>query len=161
MDYCRKLTTAEQAAGRLPTGWSYRLPTEAEWEYACRAGTTTQYSFGESESWLGDYSWFAENSGGQTHPVGKKRANAWGLQDLNGNVWEWCADWYGWYEGATVTNPLGPSMGSGRVSRGGGWSDTIAYCRLADRSACIPSDRDDDLGFRLALSPSGGTQEAK
>jgi formylglycine-generating enzyme required for sulfatase activity len=158
VEFCGKLSAlpAERKAGR-----AYRLPTEAEWEYACRAGTTTKYSFGDDEKLLGDYGWFPGNSGRRTHPVGLKKPNAWGLYDMHGNVWEWCSDWSGDYPDGEVTNPHGPSLGSYRANRGGGWSFNAGICRSALRDGGFPSYRFDDLGFRLALSPSGAeTPEA-
>jgi formylglycine-generating enzyme required for sulfatase activity len=150
--FCKKLSALaeERVAGR-----EYRLPTEAEWEHACRAGSTTKYCFGDGESQLRDYGWFDGNSGSQTHPVGQKKANAWGLFDMHGNVWEWCSDWHGDYGKNVVTDPQGPSGGSGRVVRGGCWVSTAGYCRSADRGGYDPSYRINYLGFRLALSPSG------
>ncbi len=106
-------------------GRTYRLPTEAEWEYACRAGTTTAYSFGDDESDVKGYGWYAGNSRGTTHPVGAKRPNPWGLFDLHGNVAEWCMDWYGTYPRSTLTDPSGPDRGSGRIIRGGSWADDL------------------------------------
>jgi formylglycine-generating enzyme required for sulfatase activity len=139
-----------QLSGRL-----YRLPTEAEWEYACRAGTTTVYSFGASERELGNYAWYTENSKEGTHPVGEKLPNGWGLYDMHGNVSEWCADWYGEYPKTEVTDPPGPSKGSSRVRRGGCWIIVAANCRSAIRFWDAPDYRSLALGFRLALSPSG------
>ena len=150
--FCRKLSSlpAEQSAGRV-----YRLPTEAEWEYACRAGAATQYSFGDNTSELDAYGWFDEISG-KSHPVGKKLANPWGLYDMHGNVWEWCQDWYDDYPNGSVTDPIGPAAGSYRVNRGGSYSCYVAgYCRSGFRNPDpAPDDRDPDLGFRVALSPS-------
>ncbi|MDB4621624.1 formylglycine-generating enzyme family protein, partial [Rubripirellula sp.] len=152
VEFCRKLSElpAEKSAGRV-----YRLPTEAEWEYACRAGTTTKYSFGDDDSELGDYAWFSGNSGQTSHPVGVKQPNAWGLYDMHGNVWEWCQDRYGDYPGRTVTNPSGANSGSGRVFRGGSWSRTAGFCRSAYRVRYYPSYRYFSIGFRVCLSPSG------
>jgi formylglycine-generating enzyme required for sulfatase activity len=133
-------------------GRRYRLPTESEWEYSCRAGSTSAYCFGAEESRLGDYAWYGSNSGSKTHPVGLKRPNAWGLHDMHGNVWEWCSDWYGDYPGVTVTDPVGPKDGSYRVNRGGGWYLDAAFCRSSYRSWNDPSFRFSFLGFRLALS---------
>jgi len=149
VEFCRRLSDlpAEKAAGNV-----YRLPTEAEWEYACRAGMTTKYSFGDDESDLGDYAWYGDNSDGNTHPVGGKKPNAWGLYDMHGNVWEWCQDWYWDYPSGSVTDPRGP-RGSNRVVRGGSWGFTAEGCRSADRYGLGPSDRNG--GFRVSLSPSG------
>jgi DNA polymerase len=146
IEFCRKLSalTEEKAAGR-----EYRLPTEAEWEYACRAGSTTKFSFGDDESQLGKHAWFEKNSGEQTHPVGEKRPNAWGLYDMHGNVWEWCADWYGGYPEEAVVDPIGASDGPHRVIRGGSWCTSST--ESAGRDGLYPSGRD-DVGFRVALS---------
>ena len=122
----------------------YRLPTEAEWEYAARAGTT-----GDRYGNLGAIAWYEDNSGRRTHPVGQKAPNAWGLHDMLGNVWEWVGDWYGPYPGGRVTDPTGPSSGSERVFRGGGWAIDARYCRASNRISLSPGLRDDYLGFRL------------
>jgi formylglycine-generating enzyme required for sulfatase activity len=152
VEFCRKLSelSAEKAAGNV-----YRLPTEAQWEYACRAGTTTQFSFGDDESDLGDYAWYRENSASKAHPVGGKQPNAWGLYDMHGNVWEWCQDWYDDYPSGAVTDPTGPASGSYRVYRGGSWRRTAGSCRSASRGRHFPSSRYYDRGFRVSLSPSG------
>ena len=152
VEFCKKLSELpeEKKAGR-----EYRLPTEAEWEYAYRAGGKTAYSFGESSKSLGDYAWFSGNSNDQTHPVGEKKANAWVLYDMHGNVWEWCSDWYGDYPKGAVRDPRGPQDGSIRVLRGGGWFSGAARCRSADRNRLSPAVGDFDIGFRVALSPSG------
>ena len=125
-------------------GYRYRLPTEAEWEYAARAGATGA-RYGE----LGSIAWHWVNSGSETHPVGQKRANAWGLHDMLGNVWEWTGDWYGRYPSGSVTDPQGPSTGSYRVFRGGGWGYHARNVRSAYRSVISPGYRDRDVGFRL------------
>jgi formylglycine-generating enzyme required for sulfatase activity len=115
----------------------YRLPTEAEWEYACRAGTTGVYSYGDDAGSLGHYAWYAGNSGKKPHPVGQKEPNAWGLYDMHGNVWEWVQDWYDDYSSASVTDPKGPASGSYRVLRGGGWGLVARYCRSEiGRASC-------------------------
>ncbi len=153
VEFCKKLSELpeEKAAGRV-----YRLPTEAEWEYACRAGSKSAYSFGESAESLDEYAWFERNGKVQTHPVGEKKANAWGLYDMHGNVWEWCSDWYGEYPKGVVSDPVGPREGSLRVLRGGSCMDGAANCRSADRLRYRPSKRINYYGFRVALSsPSG------
>lgn len=148
MAFSRKLTERERQAGRLPDGYEYTLPSEAQWEYACRAGTTGAYA-GDLDA----MAWFKQNSGNTTHPVGQKGANAWGLYDMHGNVWEWCRDWYGNYPGGSVTDPTGPPQGSDRVSRGGCWGNDAAICRSAFRYRINPGFRLLNLGFRLALAP--------
>ena len=125
----------------------YRLPTEAQWEYACRAGTTTAYNTGDTIS--DNTGWYSSNSGSKTHEVGKKSANAWGLYDMHGNVYEWCWDWVGSYLSEAQTDPLGASSGTGRVLRGGGWGTSAEYLRSAYRSYYNPNGRGNSLGFRL------------
>jgi formylglycine-generating enzyme required for sulfatase activity len=147
MAFCRKLTKRERVAGRLPEEYEYTLPTEAQWEYVCRAGSTGAYA-----SDLDVIAWYWSNSEGTTHPVGTKQSNAWGFYDMQGNVWEWCADWYGDYPNGSVTDPTGPSSGSLRVVRGGGWGLVAGGCRCADRGGNGPGGRNGVLGFRLALS---------
>ena len=134
-------------------GNGLRLPTEAEWEYACRAGSTTAYCFGESHSGLGDYAWYNDNSGSKTHPVGGKKPNAWGLYDIHGNVWEWCQDWYGDYPRGSVTDPTGRTSGTYRVLRGGSWNCGPAYCRSASRFGRPPGRRVTFVGVRVARTP--------
>ena len=137
--------------GDMHTCTGYRLPTEAEWEYATRAGTTTDYSFGSDAGQLELYTWYGSNSGGQTHVVGGKLPNPWGLYDVHGNVWEWVHDWYGAYPSSSVTDPTGPASAvSGRVIRGGGWDGSAGYLRSADRYGTDPSGHYDFIGFRLA-----------
>ena len=131
----------------------YRLPTEAEWEYACRAGGGTKYSFGDDADELGNHAWYGDNSGDKTRPVGRKQPNAWGLHDMHGNVWEWCEDRYGKYGAKAVVDPQGPGAGEDRVLRGGGWFNDAKYCRSAIRYGGGPGNRYDSTGFRLALSP--------
>ena len=156
-EFCEKLTAIERKAGKLKANEEYRLPTEAEWEYACRAGTETAFSFGDDESKLGEYAWFdgnAKNVGEQyAHKVGLKKPNPWGLHDMHGNVWEWCSDWY---DGKLIggVDPIGPEEGSSRVLRGGGWGDFPGCCRSAYRYYYVPSIRYSHLGFRVARSRS-------
>ncbi|MCP5518841.1 MAG: SUMF1/EgtB/PvdO family nonheme iron enzyme [Verrucomicrobiales bacterium] len=132
-------------------GLRFALPSEAQWEYGCRAGTTTRFSFGNEESGLGEYGWYTGNGGGRTHLVGGKQPNGWGLYDMHGNVWEWCSDWYGTYSVGAVIDPKGPNTGSHRVYRGGGWSNGARICRSADRYGHAPSLRSSYLGFRMVL----------
>ena len=137
-----------------------RLPTEAEWEYACRAGTTTPFSTGNNlttsqANYNGNYPYNNNLEGEyrqQTTPVGSFAANAYGLFDMHGNVWEWCSDWYGGYSTSAQTNPKGASSGSDRVRRGGGWGSFAYYCRAAYRYYDTPDYNDYNLGFRL-VSP--------
>ncbi len=149
--FCTKLSARE----RLMDG--YRLPSEAEWEYACRAGSTTRYSFGDDAARLGEFAWYGGNSGNTSHPVGQKRPNAWGLYDMHGNVWEWCSDGYKaeYYKESPPTDPPGASQAADRVNRGGGWRFIPRFCRAADRSSGTPGDRRNGLGFRLARVQSG------
>ena len=149
--------------GPIPTGmnaaWNsveivggssgYRLPTAAQWEYACRAGTTTPWHSGENGDDLGDYAWITNNSDRKTHEVGLKKPNAWGLYDMHGNVSEWCWDWYGPYPSEAQTNPMGAPSGSGRVIRGGGWNGSAQIVRSAYRGHPSPYNRVNFLGFRL------------
>ena len=155
--FCQKLTDLEHQAGKLPVGESYHLPTEAEWEYACRAGITTSYSFGDDEQQLGQYAWFRGSAVATgelyAHAVGLKKPNPWGLYDMHGNVWEWCSDWYG-EKILGGADPTGPGGGSYRVRRGGSWWFYPVYCRSARRYFLDPSYRSNDLGFRVARSQS-------
>jgi formylglycine-generating enzyme required for sulfatase activity len=130
----------------------YRLPTEAQWEYACRAGSTQRYCFGDGEAELGHYAWYAGNSQESTHPVGRLKPNAWGLYDMHGNVYEWCQDWYGEYPPGPVTDPKGPSAGEYRVLRGGSWDGKARDVRSAYRLRLSPDYRYGHEGFRVARS---------
>ena len=134
-------------------GPGYRLPTEAEWEYACRAGTTTKYWFGDGPSILGKYAWFLAHSGAMTHPVGEKLPNGFGLYDMHGNVREWCSDWYddAYYRQAPVDDPQGPALGLRHVIRGGMWGEKPHGLRSAARADSRPGLHGDGLGFRVAL----------
>jgi formylglycine-generating enzyme required for sulfatase activity len=145
-EFCKKLSEKTLQA--------VRLPTEAEWEYACRAGTKTRFSFGNSDSILGDYAWHGSNCGGKTNPVGQKKPNAWGLYDMNGNVWEWCADWYGRYPSGASVDPQGPGSGGARVLRGGSWYRAEPhFFRCANRAGSrAPVNRSDAGGFRVVVN---------
>ncbi len=159
--FCTELTRLERRAGRLPRGWEYGLPSEAQWEHACRAGTETKFCFGDDDSNLGQYAWFSGNAAkvGEryAHAVGQKQANAWGICDMHGNVYEWCRDTY------TEHLPGGrdPEVNlnieqnvTRRVHRGGGWGAPANGCRSAVRYDHSPLARVDSLGFRVALIPS-------
>lgn len=151
--YCAALTEQERMAGRLPEGYEYDLPTEAQWEYACRAGTTTRFSFGDDPSYgqLGDYGWYTENGGFKTHLVGGKLPNPWGLYDMHGNVREWCWGSYWSYPGGSVTDPTSATPNSIWVDRGGGWLNFAVDCRSASRNL-LPADPPSfNRGFRVAL----------
>jgi formylglycine-generating enzyme required for sulfatase activity len=129
----------------------YRLPTEAEWEYACRAGTTTAYFFGDAPAKLGDYAWFDKNSGGHPRPVGQKQPNPWGLYDMAGNVWEWCNDWYkvDYYQESPRENPPGPDGGKNKVLRGGAWRFSADNCRSGYRYNESPGYSDVCFGYDI------------
>ena len=149
--FCKRLSAAKKR--------TFRLPTEAEWEYACRAGTQTRFSFGESDEDLGQYAWYKANSGGQTHPVGEKKPNPWGLRDMRCNVWEWCMDWYGDYTKAEAKDPVGPLSGSRRVLRGGSWYNHVYEYRSSYRHRLTPGTRNwnstegqiSEYGFRVVV----------
>ena len=135
------------------TGRTYRLPTEAEWEFAARGGKQSKgYKYSGSDN-IGVVAWYTGNSGGKTHQVGTKEPNELGIYDMSGNVWEWCGDWYGSYSSSAQTNPTGPSSGSYRVLRGGGWYGNVGSCRVSNRYRDNPSSRDDFIGFRVVLVP--------
>jgi len=146
--FCKKISEKE--------GKKYRLPTEAEWEYACRAGTTTKASFGDAIDKLGDYAWYKDNTEdvGEKYAnrVGQKRPNPWGLYDIHGNVWEWCSDVRGSYENSPTTDPQGPRAGTSRVVRGGSCWNSASSCRSASRYYYSPSCRYGSLGFRVVCS---------
>lgn len=162
VEFCNKLSKLEELplyydlgekVVSIVGGTGYRLPTEAEWEYACRAGTSTRWSFGDDESKLGEYVWHDRNSRDSTHPVGEKKPNAWGLYDMHGNEFEWCWDWYGedYYKNSPTTDPSGPTSGDERVLRGGSYKNVAWYLRSANRSHGQPDDRIfNHGGFRVA-----------
>jgi formylglycine-generating enzyme required for sulfatase activity len=148
--FIRKLNQKEGAT-------KYRLPTEAQWEYAARAGSNTAFANGDMKETgcgrdphLWEMGWYCGNSGKRTHSVAQKKPNAWGLYDMHGNVWEWCQDWYGAYPSGSVTDPEGPPSGVSRVLRGGSWNNNARYCRSANRNRNKPGNRNNNLGFRLA-----------
>jgi len=147
-EFCRKLTnlTEKQRAERR-----YRLPTEAEWEYACRAGSMGAYCFGNDLNQLGDFAWYSDNSGGTTQAVGTRNPNDWDLYDLHGNVWEWCQDWYdkNYYNQSPRQGPQGPPNGTRRVLRGGSWKDSGDFCRSARRNTEEPGKSWKTIGFRV------------
>ena len=128
----------------------YRLPTEAEWEWACRAKSIGRFSFGDDQARLKEHAWYNKNSAGKTHPVGQLQPNAWGLYDMHGNVWEWCQDWFGSFTERPVNDPKGPGSGESRVIRGGSWTLDRGTLRSADRRSSNPDNRNGHIGFRVA-----------
>jgi formylglycine-generating enzyme required for sulfatase activity len=142
-DFIRKLNQQ--------TGKNYRLPTEAEWEFAARGGNKSKGYKYAGGNYRSNVAWYYDNSGGKTHAVGQKQANELGIYDMSGNVWEWCGDWYGDYSSSSQTNPKGPSYGSSRVLRGGGWDFDASDCRVSSRDDLAPGYRDYYDGFRLVL----------
>lgn len=166
MEFCRQLTERERTAGRLPAGYAYNLPTEAQWEYACRAGATgpTYAGMNTAEN-VGNIAWYSGNAasgytgkavrnGAGPRAVAQKQPNAWGLYDMYGNIWQWCRDWYGPYAGGSVTDPVGPAEGSGRVNRGGSFGNSATDERAARRATNPPPEASAYRGFRLALCPT-------
>jgi formylglycine-generating enzyme required for sulfatase activity len=150
VEFCRKLSAipGEKAAGRV-----YCLPTESQWEYACRAGSTTDYYYGNDMFLLDAYARYIVNAGGRTHAVGEKRANAWGLYDMHGNVMQWCQDWYGdhYYAHSPKEDPTGPTNGTQRSYRGGCFDAPPQNCRSASRFHYTPDARFNSLGFRVCV----------
>jgi formylglycine-generating enzyme required for sulfatase activity len=155
VEFCGRLTKIERSSGKLRGNRRYRLPTEAEWEYACRAGTKTRFSFGDDEARLGECAWFLGNTARENekyaHEVGQKMPNPWGLHDTHGNVFEWCSDWYDakYYRQSPAADPEGPATGSFRVLRGGCWLIYPVFCRSAYRFYGSPSSRNKATGFRV------------
>ena len=145
--YCRKVTIKQSGEGTLPVAWEWRLPTESEWEYAARSGAT-----GVRHGELDTIAWWSGNSGSETHAVGDKQPNAWGLHDMMGNVWEWCSDWSGDYPTGGVTDPTGPKSGSNRIYRGGSWNSVAGYVRSSFRLSFEPGSSNHLVGFRPVLS---------
>ena len=160
-NFCGILTAREMGAGRLLAGWRYRLPTEAEWEYSCRALTTTRFYYGDDLNYssLTNYAWYGSccggNGGGTTHPVGQKLANPWGLVDMHGNIQNWCQDWYGAYPGGSVVDPQGAGTGTFRVIRNFSWANPGYAERSAQRSGTTPTFGYEQIGLRVVLAPSG------
>lgn len=134
------------------TGRNFRLPTEAEWEFAARGGNYSRHYKYSGSNYISDVAWYDGNSSNRTHPVGTKQANELGLYDMSGNVWEWCSDWYGSYSSYSQNDPTGPNSGSYRVKRGGSWISDAGYCRSSLRLISSPGNRSDCLGLRLVLS---------
>lgn len=151
LTFCR---TLNQQEGPTLQGYEIRLPTEAEWEYACRAGSSHAYSFGPDSHNLGSHSWYGRNANAVPHPVGVQSPNRFGLYDMHGNVREWCLDYYdNEYPDAPQVDPTGPAIGDLRITRGGSWQLFEAYCRSAARKEERPSTRSVDLGFRIVIAP--------
>jgi len=156
-NYCALLTQRQRASGAIPINSLYRLPTEAEWEYACRAWTSTRFSYGEDPGYtnLSAYAWYeATSASPATQSGGQKLPNAWGLHDMHGNVWEWCQDW--WTDnlsGGSVIDPQGPATGVYRTFRGGSWLSKGLYLRSAYRFSVLPTDKYSIVGFRVVLVP--------
>lgn len=148
VEFCRRLNEKEKSAGRIPDGYAYALPTEVQRDYACRAGVTAQ---GKGD--LDEIAWYGKLLG-STHPVAQKKPNAWGFYDMQGNVYEWCSDWFGSYPGGSVIDPKGPASGSTHVVRGGAWNVPGTFCRISFRYDYKPTKTQLNVGFRLALVPN-------
>ncbi|MFA4985808.1 MAG: formylglycine-generating enzyme family protein [Candidatus Brocadiia bacterium] len=154
VDFCLKVTESERGKGHLPDGYAYRLPTEAEWEYCCRAGNTKEYCFGDDKSMFSGYGWFLTNANSLTHPVGTKKPNAWGLYDMHGNVREWCQDWFAdKYPSDEQADPEGPAKGEIKVYRSGYFMSKPEGARSASRGASAPISKAVDQGIRVVAAP--------
>ena len=144
VEFCKKLSQK--------TGKTASLPTEAQWGYACRAGNKTRFGYGDDDDQLGDYAWYTNNSDSKTQAVGQKKPNDWGLYDMHGTVWEWCADWYAAsYAKANETDPTGAGSGTLRALRGGGWHVNPRSCRSTNRGRIGPGNQGNNIGFRVVL----------
>ena len=156
LDFCRTLTAQDRKAGRISADMAYRLPTEAEWEYACLATAATAFSFGETEESVEEYAWTAETADDRTQPVGLKKPNAWGLHDMHGNVWEWVVDWFAPHPKAEqLVDPTGPPEGKHRVFKGGGWYHEAKFSQSTTRFMMDPGVSINYVGLRLVLAKRG------
>ena len=154
--FCKALTARDREAGRIPANLIYRLPTEAEWEYACLAGATTAFSFGDADEEAEAHAWSAENADDKTNRVGEKNPNAWGLHDMHGNVWEWVSDWFAAHpKNPELANPSGPPAGRHRVFKGGGWYHEAKFARSTSRFMMEPGMAINYVGFRVVLAKAG------
>ena len=154
--FCKALTARDREAGRIPANLIYRLPTEAEWEYACLAGATTAFSFGDADEEAEAHAWSAENADDKTNRVGEKNPNAWGLHDMHGNVWEWVSDWFAAHpKDPELANPSGPPAGRHRVFKGGGWYHEAKFARSTSRFMMEPGMAINHVGFRVVLAETG------
>ena len=152
MEFCKALTDREKSVNRMPDKWGFNLPTEAQWEYACRADTTTVFNFGNEAEELPQYGWFVDNSDGRPKTIGTKKPNAWGIHDLHGNMGEWCFDWYGKaYPVDGSIDPITKKASAFKVFRGGTYTDIAERCRAAYRNRITPDTRNPWIGFRVVL----------